>query len=134
MLVAAFPDWVREDFFHADGNDIFVMGTVEDGDLPFGGDFFVNAPQEIVVQFLSSGFFEGYYVQPLRIHPGEDMLDAAVLAPCIHSLKNNQNFVLVLGKKFFLQFLQFFPQFVEFNQGFFLGSGEKRFVIRRIIL
>lgn len=77
------------------------MGTVEDGDLPFGGDFFVNAPQEIVVQFLSSGFFEGYYVQPLRIHPGEDMLDAAVLAPCIHSLKNNQNFVLVLGKKFF---------------------------------
>lgn len=110
------------------------MGTVEDGDLPFGGDFFVNAPQEIVVQFLSSGFFEGYYVQPLRIHPGEDMLDAAVLAPCIHSLKNNQNFVLVLGKKFFLQFLQFFPQFVEFNQGFFLGSGEKRFVIRRIIL
>lgn len=77
------------------------MGTVEDGDLPFGGDFFVNAPQEIVVQFLSSGFFEGYYVQPLRIHPGEDMLDAAVLAPCIHSLKNNQNFVLVLGKSFF---------------------------------
>lgn len=59
MLVAAFPDWVREDFFHADGNDIFVMGTVEDGDLPFGGDFLVNAPQEIVVQFLSSGFFEG---------------------------------------------------------------------------
>ena len=72
-------------------------------------------------------------MQPLRIHPGEDMLDAAVLASCIHGLKNNQNFVLVLSKSF-LQFLQFFPQFVEFNQGFFLGSGEERFVIRRIIL
>ena len=68
MLVAAFPDWVREDFFHADGNDIFVMGTVEDGDLPVGGDFFVNAPQEIVVQFLSSVFFEGYYVQPCLLY------------------------------------------------------------------
>ena len=81
MLVAAFPDWVREDFFHADGNDIFVMGTVEDGDLPFGGDFFVNAPQEIVVQFLSSGFFEGYYVQPLRITREKTCLTQPSLPP-----------------------------------------------------
>ncbi len=110
------------------------MGTVEDGDLPFGGDFFVNAPQEIVVQFLSSGFLKGTTCSPCGSTREKTCLTQPSLPPCIHSLKNNQNFVLVLGKKFFLQFLQFFPQFVEFNQGFFLGSGEKRFVIRRIIL
>lgn len=62
------------------------------------------------------------------------MLDAAVLAAGVHGLENDEYFVLVLGKEFFLQFLQFFPQLVEFDQGFFLGSGEEGFVIRGVVL
>jgi len=57
VLVTSLPDGVREDFFHADGDDVLVMGTVEDGDLPLGGHFLVHAPQEVVVQFFNSWVF-----------------------------------------------------------------------------
>jgi len=64
VLVTSLPDGVREDFFHADGDDVLVMGTVEDGDLPLGGHFLVHAPQEVVVQFFNSGFFKGNHAAP----------------------------------------------------------------------
>lgn len=55
-------------------------------------------------------------MQPLRVHAREDVLDAAILAAGIHRLEDDKYFVLVLGKEFFLQFLQFLPQLVKFDQ------------------
>ena len=61
-----------------------------------------------MVEFLGGGRLEGEHLAALRIHPGHDVLDGAVLAGGVHRLENQQQRPAVLGIEFGLQLGQLF--------------------------
>ena len=58
MLLAPPPDVVGKEFFHAHGDDVLVVAAVEDDELPAVGHLLMDAPQEVIGQFMGGGLFE----------------------------------------------------------------------------
>src|SRR5437868_6590079 len=71
---------------HAQDQDFFVIGTVEDADASALGEGAGCASEEIMFEFLDAGMLETDDLATLRIDAGHDVLDGAVLAGGIHGL------------------------------------------------
>ena len=75
---------------HANDEHFLVVGTIEDADPPAFRQPAGRAPQKIVLQFLGARLFEAEHLAALRIDPGHDVPDGAVLAGRVHPLKDQQ--------------------------------------------
>ncbi|MNG38595.1 hypothetical protein D3C84_1263620 [compost metagenome] len=64
----------------------------------------MHSPQKVMRLFLQRRFLKAGDHEPLRINAGENVLDRAILSAGVHSLKNNQQGMLFLGKKDILEF------------------------------
>ena len=80
---------------HADDEHFLVIGTIEDTDPPASRQTAGRAPKKIVLQFLGARLFETKNLAALRIDPGYDVPDGAILAGGVHSLKNQQQRIAV---------------------------------------
>ena len=58
VFEAAVGDVVGDEFVDARGEDVFVVGAVEDADHAAGRDLGVDAPEEVVAGFERRGDFE----------------------------------------------------------------------------
>lgn len=134
VFVASLPDGVVEEFFDAYGDDVFIMGAVEDDDFAVARYLRMDAPEEVVVEFKRGRAFEGDDFHAVGVHAGEDLPDAAVLAAGIHALQDDEDAVFVLGIQAFLQVLEFGFEVVEEEGGFFLGTLEEGTVGGAVIL
>ena len=76
---------------HANDEDLLVVGTIEDADPPAFRQTAGRAPQKIVLQFLGARLFETEHLAALRIDPGHDVPDGAVLAGRVHPLEDQQH-------------------------------------------
>ena len=90
----------------------------------------MNAPQEIMREFLFGRFLERAHVNPLRVDVRKDMLDATILAAGIHRLHDDQDSMLVLRIKEFLLLLKLPLQFAKLRLVVILAAASKeQFVI-----
>ena len=80
---------------HPNDENFLIVGTIEDGDPPAFGKPVRGAPEEIMFQFLGAWLFETENVAALRIDPGHDVADGAVLAGGVYPLKNQQQRIAV---------------------------------------
>ncbi len=80
-----------------DHQDLLVVGAVEDPDPPALRARLVGPPEVVVVELLGARRLEGAHVAALRIDPGHDVLDRAVLARRVHALEDQQERPPVLG-------------------------------------
>src|SRR6266581_1614235 len=87
---------------HADDENFFVIGAVEDANLAARRNAFVGAPEVVVVQFFVAWRLERVDIAALRVYTGHHMLDGAVFPGSVHGLKNQQERPAILGIKFFL--------------------------------
>src|SRR5665213_3021560 len=72
--------------FRMDANDqhVLVIGTIENADSPAFRQMTARAPEQIMFEFVSGRLFETENLATLRIYPGHDVTDGAVLAGSIH--------------------------------------------------
>jgi hypothetical protein len=70
---------------HPRNQHVFIVRTVEDSDLALGGRLLMHAPEEVVELFCGRRF-KSHHLAALRINPGHDVLDRAVLAAGVHAL------------------------------------------------
>ena len=80
---------------HPNDQHLLVVGTIEDADPPAFRQTAGRAPEKIVFQFLGARLFETENLAALRIDPGHDVPDGAVLAGSVHPLKNQQQRIAV---------------------------------------
>ena len=85
------------------GEDVFVVGAVEDADHSAGRDLGLAAPEEVVAEFEGGGDFEGRDVAALGIDAGEDVADDAVFAGGVHALEDDENGFCLGGVEEFLE-------------------------------
>jgi hypothetical protein len=90
VVEATLRDFAGDELVNARGQNIFVVGSVEDADHTARGHLCVNAPEEVVAGFERGGDLEGGDVAALRVDAGEDVADGAVLAGCIHALQDDE--------------------------------------------
>src|ERR1700690_435867 len=98
LLVAQFlrKTLVAENLWvHANNEDFFIVGTIEDADPASFGKPTRRAPEKIMLQFFSARLFETENLTALRIDPGHNVPDGAVLACRVHRLKNNEQCVAI---------------------------------------
>jgi hypothetical protein len=74
---------------HPNDENLLIVGAIEDGDPPAFGKPVRRAPEKIMFQFLGAWLFEAENVAALRVDPGHDVADSAVLAGGVYPLKNN---------------------------------------------
>jgi len=92
----------------------------------------VSAPEILVVEFLLGGRLKRRDVASLRVDAGHYVLDGAVLAGCIHGLKNDQQRPAVLGIELFLELGEQVATMLQNLPGFFLvfhPAGVGRVVV-----
>jgi hypothetical protein len=77
--------------------NLFVIRTVEDADPPALGERLHVPPQKVMVEFFVGRFLEAEDLAALRIHPGHDVLDGAVLAGRVHRLQDDQHRINIIG-------------------------------------
>ena len=87
---------------HPHHQGLLVVTAVENADVAPIGQHFHAPPQIIVVQLLRRGRLEREYLAALRVDPGHDVLDGAVLARSVHRLEDEQQSPLVLRIEFVL--------------------------------
>jgi len=75
---------------HANNEHLLVVGTIEDADPPAFRQMAGCAPEKIMFQLVGGRLFETENLATLRIDPGHDVPDGAVLASSVHPLKNQQ--------------------------------------------
>src|SRR5580704_2983346 len=80
---------------HADDQHLLVVRPIEDADPPALRQFPSGAPKKIVFQFGWAGMFEAEYLAALRVDPGHDVPDSAVLSRRIHGLKDQQDGIAI---------------------------------------
>jgi hypothetical protein len=90
VVEATVRDFAGDELVDARGENVFVVGTVEDADHAARRDLGVDAPEEVVAGFEGGGHFEGGDVAALRINSGEDMADGAVFAGGVHALEDDE--------------------------------------------
>src|SRR3984885_13627980 len=81
---------------HPDDEHLLVVGAVEDADPAPPGQSALVPPEEIVVQLLGGGLFEGTDLHRLRVDAAHHVLDGAVLAGRVESLQHQEHAVRVL--------------------------------------
>jgi len=69
-----------------DANDkhLLIIGTIEDADPPTLRQTTGRAPEKIMFHLFGARLFETKNLATLRIYPGHDMPDGAVLARTVH--------------------------------------------------
>jgi hypothetical protein len=81
----------------AGGEDVLVVGAVEDVDHAARRDLGVGAPEKVVAGFEGGGDFEGGDVAALGVDAGEDVADGAVFACGIHALEDDEEGLGLVG-------------------------------------
>src|SRR5665213_4567401 len=86
FLVAQFfrKPLAAENFrMHANHQHLLVVGTVEYADPPPFGETTRGTPEKIMFQFVGAGLLKTEDLAALRIDPGHDVPDGAVLAASV---------------------------------------------------
>lgn len=91
------PDRFGNKFMHPDNKNILVMAPVKNDDLPFPGCVFVNAPEIVMSQLLLGRDLKTGDFHSLRIDSIKNMPDRTVFSTRVHSLKDDEDFVLIFG-------------------------------------
>src|ERR1700690_2613931 len=86
-----------------DHQHFFIVRTVEDTDLASLREQSQGTPEIVVIQFLDRRRFERMHLAALRIYARHHMLNGAILAGCVHGLKDEQHAPAVLGVELVLQ-------------------------------
>jgi len=86
---------VQDLWVHASDQHVFVVGAVEDADPSAFGQAAGGAPEEVVLELLGGGLLETEHLTALRVHPGHDVADRAVLAGGVHALEDDQQGAVV---------------------------------------
>src|ERR1700730_501183 len=101
---------------YASDQDFFVVGAIEDTDLPAFRENACCAPQEIVLELFVARLFETIYLASLRIDTGHHVRDSAVLSRGVHPLEDHEQCIPVVGvveplqsRKLVNVFLQLLP-------------------------
>jgi hypothetical protein len=133
-------DIARDELVDARGEDVFVVGAVEDSDHAARRDLGVDAPEEVVAGLERSGDFEGSDVAALRVDAGKDVADGAVFAGSVHALKDDEQSFGLAGVEDILKVGEFvavlrqegFDSFVGFEIAGVGGGyfGEPDFSVR----
>ena len=127
---AALPNLVGKNLFHAHRDHIFVVTAVEDHQLPTPRHLRVDAPQEIMREFLFGRFLERSHMNALRIDVRKNMLDAAILAAGVHRLHDHQDPMLVLRVEQLLLLLELLLQFAKLRLVVILAiAGKEQLII-----
>jgi len=74
----------------AGGEDVFVVGAVEDFDHAAGWGLDLAAPEEVVAGFDGGWDLEAGDVAALGVDAGEDVVDGAVFAGGVHALEDDE--------------------------------------------
>ena len=74
----------------ADDEYFFVVRAIEDADAAALGKASRGAPEEIMFQFFGAGLLEAGNFASLRVDPGHDVPDRAVLTGSVHALEDQQ--------------------------------------------
>ena len=78
-----------------------------------------------MVEFGNAGLFKGKHLAACRIDAAQDRADGAVFPRGVHSLKYQQNGMVIVGVEYFLQIAQFFYLVCqELFQIFFAGYAR----------
>ena len=80
---------------HSNNQHLFVVGTIEYADVTALGKPACRAPEKIMFQFVGARLFEAKDLAALRIDPGHNVPNGAVLAAGIHPLKNQEQRIAV---------------------------------------
>jgi hypothetical protein len=80
---------------HANDEHLLLVGTIEDADSPAFRQTAGRAPEKIMFQLFGTRLFETENLAALRIDPGHDVPDGAVLAGSVHPLKNQQQRIAI---------------------------------------
>ena len=91
---------------HPEGDDLFVVGAVEDPDASPLGRRLGDPPQERVVELLARRLLERDDVHALGVDAGHDVLDRRVLAGGVHRLEHDEQGVGVARPEQLLGVLQ----------------------------
>ena len=91
------------ELLHLADEHIFIVGTVEDGDLPLGGHLRRDAPQIVMGQLVGAGRLESGFMHAMGRKTGQHRADRAVLSCCIHRLEKEDDPLLLLGIQLCLQ-------------------------------
>jgi len=103
------------------GEDVLVVGAVEDVDHAARGNLGVGSPEEVVARFKRGRHFEGGDVAALGVDAGKDMADGAVFAGCIHTLKDDEQGLALVGVEDVLQVCKLLPVFDQSRCGSLFG-------------
>ena len=79
------------------GDDLFVVRSVEDADATALWRRLRGAPQEVVVELLARWLLERDHLHALRVHAGHDVLDRGVLPCRVDGLEHDEQRVPVAG-------------------------------------
>src|SRR4030095_2433935 len=85
---------------HPDHKYLFVVTPIKDSDVSPVRQTFHAPPEIIVVEIFRRRRLERIDLAALRIQTGHHMLDGAILARGIHSLKDEKHRPPILGIKF----------------------------------
>src|SRR4029077_14346980 len=91
---------------HAHDKRLLVVAAVENTDAAALRQRLYAPPEKIMIEILSRRRFEGRYLAPLRIDPGHDMFDSAVLSGRVHRQEDDQERQAVLRVESVLQLRQ----------------------------
>src|SRR4030095_3466998 len=101
---------------------LFVVTAVEDTNAPAFVQTLETAPHKVMVEIFTGGPLKGKDLASLRVDPGHDMLDGAILAGSVHRLEDEQYCPLVLRVEHVLQI------------GQRLDAGSQRLLGARLVL
>ena len=108
---------------------VFVLAAVEDADIALGGRFLVDAPQEIVAEFLGAGLLEAGDLHARWVEGADDLFDGPVLARRVARLQDEQQRLLALGVEPLLPLGKLAGKFGGLRLPLFLG--QTGVVVRR---
>ena len=72
-----------------------ITRTIEDTDPPPFGQAARRAPEKIMFELIGARLFEAENLAALRIDPGHDVPNGAVLAARVHPLKNQKQRIAI---------------------------------------
>jgi hypothetical protein len=122
VVEAAACDVARDELVDSRGEDIFIVGAVEDADHAARRDLGVDAPEEVVAGFERGGDLEGGDVAALWVDAGEDVPDGAVLACGVHALEDDEQGLGLAGVEDVLEVGELIAMFDQNGLGGFLGG------------
>jgi hypothetical protein len=97
------PDTLGRELAHPDGDDVLVVGAVEDGDLAVLRAGRMDPPEVVMGELITRRRLERVDATALGIHAREHVADRAVLARRVESLKDEQERPACLGPQAVLE-------------------------------